>query len=72
MASGPSHYKDAEGLLAWVENLAATDEVSVEAIQIVLAQAMIHATLADAAATAASLLVDGRELPNGAWREVTR
>lgn len=67
--NGPSHFQEAEECLAWVDGLSGVDEVSLEAIQITLQKAQIHSTLALAAATAASLLVDGRELPNEAWRE---
>lgn len=69
--NGIGHYQEAEECLAWVDDLSGLDEVSLDAIQITLQKAQIHATLALAAATAASLMLDGRELHNEAWRAVT-
>ena len=70
---GPAHYQKAEELLAWVENLSGLDEVSTDAVQIALAQAAAHATLALAAAQAIGVFPNHTSshepLDLNGWRE---
>ncbi|GLZ34858.1 hypothetical protein Lesp02_70450 [Lentzea sp. NBRC 105346] len=69
--TGPEHYREAEQLLAYIEDGAYRDRMhlSEAAEHSIAARAQVHATLALAAATALA----GERLPFGdfaAWNEV--
>lgn len=69
--NGPAHYKEAERLTGLAHDMA--DQRHQERADFILGRALVHATLALAAATVdVGMKYDGAVRNEEAWREVTK